>query len=141
MARLNVDMAVVVHNNFVYGMTGGQPSGLTPTGYRTVITPEGHPLPKHDLCQLVHDAGAPYARRVIGRGDFSAALREALEVEGFALVEVLELCPGRPRDKDEPRPAAARVGQTPRLRAWGLGRGAASRFPFGAPRRVAISAG
>jgi 2-oxoglutarate ferredoxin oxidoreductase subunit beta len=94
MARLNVDMAVVVHNNFVYGMTGGQPSGLTPTGYRTLITPQGNPLPKHDLCQLVHDAGAPYARRVIGQGDFSAALREALEVEGFALVEVLELCPG-----------------------------------------------
>jgi pyruvate/2-oxoacid:ferredoxin oxidoreductase beta subunit/Pyruvate/2-oxoacid:ferredoxin oxidoreductase gamma subunit len=94
MARLNVDMAVIVHNNFVYGMTGGQPSGLTPTGYRTVITPEGNPLPQHDLCQMVHDAGAAYVRRVIGQGDFSDALRKALEVEGFALVEVLELCPG-----------------------------------------------
>jgi 2-oxoglutarate ferredoxin oxidoreductase subunit beta len=94
MARLNVDMAVVVHNNFVYGMTGGQPSGLTPTGYRTVITPQGHPLPRHDLCQMVHDAGASYVRRVIGQGDFSDALREALEIEGFALLEVLELCPG-----------------------------------------------
>jgi pyruvate/2-oxoacid:ferredoxin oxidoreductase beta subunit/Pyruvate/2-oxoacid:ferredoxin oxidoreductase gamma subunit len=94
MARLNVDMTVVVHNNFVYGMTGGQPSGLTPTGYRTVITPEGNPLPQHDLCQMVHDAGASYVRRVIGQGDFSDTLREALEVAGFALVEVLELCPG-----------------------------------------------
>jgi 2-oxoglutarate ferredoxin oxidoreductase subunit beta len=94
MARLNIDMTVVVHNNMVYGMTGGQPSGLTPEGYRTVITPEGSPLPHHNLCQMVHDAGAPYARRVIGQGDFSDALREALEVEGFALVEVLELCPG-----------------------------------------------
>jgi 2-oxoglutarate ferredoxin oxidoreductase subunit beta len=94
MARLNVDMAVVVHNNFVYGMTGGQPSGLTPTGYRTAITPEGNPLPRHNLCQMVHDAGAPYVRRVIGQGNFSDALREALETEGFALVEVLELCPG-----------------------------------------------
>jgi 2-oxoglutarate ferredoxin oxidoreductase subunit beta len=94
MARLNVGLTVVVHNNMVYGMTGGQPSGLTPTGYRTVITPEGNLLPHHDLCQMVHDAGAPYARRVIGQGDFSAALREALAVEGFALVEVLELCPG-----------------------------------------------
>jgi 2-oxoglutarate/2-oxoacid ferredoxin oxidoreductase subunit beta len=94
MARLNVDMAVVVHNNLVYGMTGGQPSGLTPTGYRTLITPEGNPLPHHNLCQVVHDAGAPYVRRVVGQGDFSDALQEALEVEGFALVEVLELCPG-----------------------------------------------
>lgn len=92
-ARLNVDLTVVVHNNMLYGMTGGQPSGLTPCGFRTVITPEGSTLPHYDLCQLVHDAGAPYARRVIGLGNFSDALREALEVEGFALMEVLELCP------------------------------------------------
>ena len=38
-ARLNVGLTVVVHNNFLYGMTGGQPSGLTPCGFRTVIMP------------------------------------------------------------------------------------------------------
>ena len=92
-ARLNVDLTVVVHNNFLYGMTGGQPSGLTPCGFRTVITPEGHTLPHYDLCQLAHSAGAAYASRVIGQGNFSNTLKEALEVEGFALVEVLELCP------------------------------------------------
>lgn len=92
-ARLNVDLTVVVHNNMLYGMTGGQPSGLTPCGFRTVITREGSPYPHHDLCQLVHDAGAPYARRLVGLGDFSTELEEAFEIEGFALVEVLELCP------------------------------------------------
>lgn len=91
-ARLNVELTVVVHNNMLYGMTGGQPSGLTPPGFRTSITPGGSPLPHHDLCRLVLDAGAPYACRVIGLGDFSDALQEAMEVEGFALVEVLELC-------------------------------------------------
>lgn len=91
-ARLNVDVTVVVHNNMLYGMTGGQPSGLTPCGFRTVITEDGSPYPHHDLCQLVHDAGAPYARRVVGLGDFSEDLQDAFEVEGFALVEVLELC-------------------------------------------------
>lgn len=91
-ARLNVDLTVVVHNNFLYGMTGGQPSGLTPCGFRTVITREGSPYPHHDLCRLAHDAGAPHARRLLGLGDFSDELQEALEVEGFALVEVLELC-------------------------------------------------
>lgn len=91
-ARLNVDLTVVVHNNMLYGMTGGQPSGLTPCGFRTVITEEGSPYPHHDLCRLVHEAGAPYARRVLGLGDFSSELEEAFDVEGFALVEVLELC-------------------------------------------------
>ncbi len=92
-ARLNLDLTVVVHNNMLYGMTGGQPSGLTPCGFRTAITPQGSTLPHHDLCRLVHDAGAPYTSRVLAQGDFSATLHQALEVEGFALVEVLELCP------------------------------------------------
>lgn len=91
-ARMNVDLTVVVHNNMLYGMTGGQPSGLTPTGFRTVLTPRGYPLPHHDLPRLVLDAGAPFAARVLGLGDFSGVLRQALEVEGFALVEVLEIC-------------------------------------------------
>jgi pyruvate/2-oxoacid:ferredoxin oxidoreductase beta subunit/Pyruvate/2-oxoacid:ferredoxin oxidoreductase gamma subunit len=92
-ARLNVNMTVVVHNNFLYGMTGGQPSGLTPCGFNTVITPDGCMLTHYDLCQLTHSAGAAYTCRVIGQGNFSDAIRKGLEVEGFALVEVLELCP------------------------------------------------
>lgn len=91
-ARMNVDLTVVVHNNMLYGMTGGQPSSLTPRGFRTAITPQGTSLPPHDLCRLVHDAGAPFVARVLGVGDFSEILRQALETEGFALVEVLELC-------------------------------------------------
>jgi len=91
-ARLNVDVTVVVHNNMLYGMTGGQPSGLTPCGFRTNITPEGHALAHHDLCRLVRDAGAAYAARVVGLGDYSETIRDALVTEGFALVEVLELC-------------------------------------------------
>ncbi len=92
-ARLNVDVTVVVHNNMVYGMTGGQPSGLTPRGFGTTITKEGNPYPHYDLCQLVHDAGAPYARRVLALGSFSTELEEAVQVEGFALIEALALCP------------------------------------------------
>jgi len=91
-ARLNVDLKVVVHNNMLYGMTGGQPSGLTPCGFRTTITPQGSQLPSYDLCRLAHDAGAAFAARVIGVGDFSAVLLQALETPGFALLEVLELC-------------------------------------------------
>jgi pyruvate/2-oxoacid:ferredoxin oxidoreductase beta subunit len=92
-ARLNVPMTVVVHNNMLYGMTGGQPSGLTPCGLRTLITPAGNTLPPYDLCRLTHTVGAAFTRRVLAQGDFSAALQEALETDGFALVEMLELCP------------------------------------------------
>ena len=92
-ARLNVNMTVVVHNNMLYGMTGGQPSGLTPCGFRTVIAPEGSTIPPYDLCRLTRNAGAPYVCRVLGSGDFSAALQAALQTRGFSLLEVLEICP------------------------------------------------
>lgn len=92
-AHRNFDITVVVHNNMLYGMTGGQPSGLTPCGYRTPVSPDGHRLSGYDLCRRVHTAGAASARRVIGKGDFSEAIAEALGVPGFSLVEVLEHCP------------------------------------------------
>ena len=92
-ARLNINMTVVVHNNMLYGMTGGQPSGLTPCGFRTVIEPEGNTVSPYDLIRLTCDAGAPYVARVLGYGDFSTTLQGALETQGFSLVEVLEICP------------------------------------------------
>ncbi len=92
-ARLNINMTVVIHNNMLYGMTGGQASGLTPCGFKTTITPEGNPTTGYDICALAHSAGAPYVRRIIGRGNFSDELAEAFKVNGFCLVDVVELCP------------------------------------------------
>lgn len=92
-ARLNTNMSVVVHNNMLYGMTGGQASGLTPCGFKTTITRNGNPLLPYDICGLAYSAGAAYAKRIIGRGDFSDELKEAFKVKGFSLVEVLEICP------------------------------------------------
>lgn len=92
-ASRNFDMTVVVHNNMLYGMTGGQPSGLTPCGFRTPVCPEGKAEAAYDLCRLAHAAGAPYARRVIVGADLATVLAEALSVRGFALVEAVELCP------------------------------------------------
>lgn len=91
-ARMNVPLTVVVHNNFLFGMTGGQPSGLTPPDFRTVIAPEGTHLPHHNLCELVIEAGASYAARLVGLGDFSGTLVEAFQTDGFSLVEILEMC-------------------------------------------------
>ena len=40
-AQLDVDVTVIVHNNLIYGMTGGQHSGFTPEGLKTTTTPAG----------------------------------------------------------------------------------------------------
>lgn len=92
-ARLNVNVTVVVHNNFLYGMTGGQLSSLTPKGFNTIITPNGSPFVGQDICALTHAAGANYVSRVLGIGDFSDTIQKAIETPGFSLVEVMEICP------------------------------------------------
>lgn len=92
-ARLNLNMTVVVHNNFLYGMTGGQTSGLTPHGFITTTSAQGNPFAGYDLCAISHTSGAGYASRIIGVGDISDKLSEAFEFKGFSLVEVMEICP------------------------------------------------
>lgn len=92
-ASRNFPMTVVVHNNMLYGMTGGQPSALTPCGFKTPAMPQGKPYPGYDLCRILAAAGAPYVSRINGAGDFTDALAEALGTDGFSLVEVIEACP------------------------------------------------
>jgi pyruvate/2-oxoacid:ferredoxin oxidoreductase beta subunit/Pyruvate/2-oxoacid:ferredoxin oxidoreductase gamma subunit len=103
-AHRNLNMTVIVHNNMLYGMTGGQPSSLTPCGYRTSIAPEGKSYPGVDLRSLVAAAGAPIATRILASPDMGNAISEALAFDGFSFIEVLELCtshgtklnPGKP---------------------------------------------
>ncbi len=92
-AHRNVDITVIVHNNMLYGMTGGQSSGLTPCGFKTTTSPDGKSYSGYDLCRIVGSAGASYVRRIICMGDFSSHLAEAIDWEGFALVEAMEICP------------------------------------------------
>lgn len=92
-ANKNLNMTVLIHNNMLYGMTGGQPSGLTPIGFKTAATPEGKKIPPLDICKLAHAAGAARVQRIIAIGDFSNDIAEALKTPGFSLIEFIELCP------------------------------------------------
>ncbi len=92
-AHRNIDMTVVVHNNMLYGMTGGQRSDLTPGAFRTRSPIEGFTEEPLDMIHIARDAGAAFAARIAARGDFSGTLAEAMRVRGFSLVEVLEICP------------------------------------------------
>lgn len=92
-ARLNLNMTVVVHNNMLYGMTGGQTSGLTPCGFKTSTSASGNPYSGYDICALSHISGAAFVSRLKGAGDISSSLCEAFTADGFSLVEVMEICP------------------------------------------------
>ena len=92
-AMLNVDVTVIVCNNFVYGMTGGQGSGLTPECFITATTPQGNIVPPVDLCEILKHSNAPWVGRTLATDQqFPSLLKEAIDFPGFAVLEVLELC-------------------------------------------------
>jgi 2-oxoglutarate ferredoxin oxidoreductase subunit beta len=92
-AHNGFNMTVVVHNNMLYGMTGGQPSEFTPCGFKTPTLPEGNKKDGYDICKLISNAGSAYTERVLGIGDYSDSLVTAFKSKGFSLVEVMEICP------------------------------------------------
>ncbi len=92
-ARQNIDMTLIVQNNMVYGMTGGQISGLTPEEFKEERMPEESSIPPYNIVELAYRAGASYSCRIIPKSDFSDKLAEAIAVRGFSLVEVYGLCP------------------------------------------------
>ncbi|ROR03334.1 thiamine pyrophosphate-dependent enzyme [Desulfosoma caldarium] len=94
--RRNLDLTLLVLNNFNFGMTGGQASCTTPqdahTGSAFLNTLET-PL---DVCRTVAAAGAPFVvRRSVYSQDLVEKLLEALRYPGFAVVDIWGLCPGR----------------------------------------------
>lgn len=92
-AMLNIDLTVLICNNFVYGMTGGQGSGLTPESFITATTPQGNIVPPVDMCQILKHSHAPWVARALATDRaFPELLKKAIAFPGFAVLEVLELC-------------------------------------------------
>ncbi len=92
-AQLNVDVTVILYNNFLFGMTGGQNSCFTPMDFVTATTPGGNIIPPIDILKLLGGANAGFlARKTATDHDLADTIAEAIVHPGFALVEVLELC-------------------------------------------------
>ena len=94
-ARRNMDLTVVLVNNFTYGMTGGQFGATTPQGARTATSPYGNFETPFNLPLLVAAAGAPFVARwtTLHIRQLRQALDRAFQVDGFAFVEILSPCP------------------------------------------------
>ena len=92
-ARLNVNLSLIVHNNMVYGMTGGQISGLSACEFKAEKMPEESKTPPYDICELAHKAGASYSSRVIAQGNLNRKMAEVFGTKGFSLLEIWGLCP------------------------------------------------
>ena len=94
-ARRNVDMTVIMVNNYNYGMTGGQVAPTTPIGGITTTSPYGNLEQPFDVCELAKTIGAPYVARWAVNQPYRAirSIEEAIAKKGFSYVEMLSPCP------------------------------------------------
>jgi pyruvate/2-oxoacid:ferredoxin oxidoreductase beta subunit/Pyruvate/2-oxoacid:ferredoxin oxidoreductase gamma subunit len=92
-ALMNCDVTVIVANNFLFGMTGGQTSSLTPEHFITNTSPFGSIYPALDICKIADASKAGFiARKIATDSDLSDVFAQAIAFNGFAIIEVLELC-------------------------------------------------
>lgn len=94
-ARRNIDITVIVFNNDIYGMTGGQYSPTTPTGDFATTAPYGNIERPFDIARLAEAAGATYtARGTAYHAQLTAKLiEEGIRHRGFSLIECASVCP------------------------------------------------
>ncbi len=105
--RRNIGLTLLVLNNFNYGMTGGQCSSTTPpeamvgSGFLNQLE---KPV---DACQVAESAGAGYTSRVSAyQSDLSGEMEKAVRFDGFSVMDIWGVCPGRYTRRNKLSPAA-----------------------------------
>lgn len=93
-ARRNADLLVIMVNNMVYGMTGGQQAPTTPLGFETSTTPYGNIEKPFNTCAVVAAAGANYSARwtVTHFHQLKESIKKAIGKRGFRFIEVVSPC-------------------------------------------------
>lgn len=99
------NMTVIVVNNTVYGMTGGQMAPTTLPGEKTASSPKGKDAARYgvmNVVDLIKDLNCTYLARgeiydVAATAKTKAMIKKAfqnqIDNKGFSLVEVLAPCP------------------------------------------------
>jgi 2-oxoglutarate ferredoxin oxidoreductase subunit beta len=93
-ARRNIGIKMILVNNGIYGMTGGQVSPLTPQKFVTETTPYGNIEPKFMASELLIAARASFvARETIVRVlPLKNVIKKSFQHKGFSVVEVISNC-------------------------------------------------
>lgn len=97
--RRNVDMTVIVADNFGYQSTGGQYGYTTPAGSVTDSSPYGMQDPNwvqdgRDILEILKAAGAGFlARHTSIEGQNAVeSIKQAIDFKGFSLVHIVYPC-------------------------------------------------
>jgi len=92
--RRNIDLTMIIINNFIYGLTNSQTSPTTPQGMWTVSQKAGNIDPTFNTCNLAIASGASFVARetMIEPKKLEKVLIKAMEHKGFSMMEVLSNC-------------------------------------------------
>jgi 2-oxoglutarate ferredoxin oxidoreductase subunit beta len=93
-ARRNIDLTVILVNNFIYAMTGGQVAPTTPVPAYTTTSPFGNFETPSNVPQLAEAAGAVYVARwtALHMRRLTYSIVDAIQKPGFSVVEVISPC-------------------------------------------------
>ena len=93
-ARRNMDLLVVLVNNFIYGMTGGQNAPTTPLTAKSSTMPYGNFENPFNLPHLAASCGATYVARwtCLHIRRLTKSFKEAITRRGFRFIEVIAPC-------------------------------------------------
>ncbi len=93
-ARRNIDMTLIIINNFIYGLTNSQTSPTTPQGMWTVSQKAGNIDPTFDACALGIAAGASFVARetMLDPKKLEKIFVKALEHKGFSYLDIISNC-------------------------------------------------
>lgn len=94
-ARRNIDMTVIVVNNSIYGMTGGQVSPCTPYRSYGTTAQRGNIERPFDVCNLAIASGATFVGRATCYHStlMEKLIHDAMQKHGFAVIEAIAQCP------------------------------------------------
>ncbi|PIE64208.1 MAG: 2-oxoacid:ferredoxin oxidoreductase subunit beta [Desulfobacterales bacterium] len=94
-ARRNINITALVMNNRTYGMTGGQFSPLSGIGINATTAPYSNIDRDFDIVELATAAGATFVARttVYHVKQLQSMIKQAIEHNGFSMLEILTQCP------------------------------------------------
>lgn len=93
--KRNIDLTVILVNNHIYGMTGGQKSPATPEGAVTKTSPWGAYDEPMMGAEIAASLGATYVARwtTAHPVQLQKSIEAGIKHKGFSLIEVISQCP------------------------------------------------
>jgi 2-oxoglutarate ferredoxin oxidoreductase subunit beta len=100
LAKGNHDITVITHSNYRYSLTTGQKSPITPKGTKTPSTPDGSIEESLNPLVIALTNHATFVARGFSSdtSHLTELLTAAITHTGFALLDVLQLCPTYNKD-------------------------------------------